>query len=115
MNQEERKVLAGGTGRKIRDVHTIGFPINGALVESHDVLSESSRFVREDVLDLSQLFIEGGGTGLCWRIIQRVIHFTVPVNVEAVAQAYNLYTGEKGREDDGQFIRLGNRIFYFQL
>lgn len=92
---DPRRVLAEGIGRKIRDVRTIGFPINGALVESHDVLSESSCFVRENVLDLSQLFIEGGGAGLGWRIIQRVIHFTVPVNVEAVAQAYNLHTGEK--------------------
>lgn len=91
--------------------HTIGFAVDGALIETHDVLSESSCFVWEDVLDLPQLFIECSGTGLSRCVLWWIIHFAVPVNVETVTQAYDLYTGETERESDGILISLRDTIF----
>lgn len=36
---------------------TVSFPIDGALVEGHDVLRQGARLVAEDVFDLAQLLI----------------------------------------------------------
>lgn len=36
---------------------TVSFPIDGALVEGHDVLRQGARLVTEDVFDLAQLLI----------------------------------------------------------
>lgn len=43
---------------------TINVSCDGALLELHDVLSQSPRFVWEDVLNLAQLLIQGGGSSL---------------------------------------------------
>ncbi len=66
-------------------VLTIRFPINGALVEGHDVLCERAGFVWEDVFDLTELFVERCGSSLSWRASSCVIHAPVPVDVVTVA------------------------------
>lgn len=50
------------------------------LVECHDVLRQCARLVREDVLDLTQLLIQGRrpGFGMCFRFV--VVHLLVPVD-----------------------------------
>lgn len=71
---------------------TISFPIDGTLVESHNILCESSCLVTKDVFNLTQLLVERGGPGLGRGVIFGIVHLPVPVDEEAVAQADNLYT-----------------------
>lgn len=68
--------------------------IDGALVEHHDVLGEGARLIREDVLHLAQLFVQGGGTGLCRCSFLHAEHLLVPVNEVAVAQTDDFHTAE---------------------
>lgn len=70
---------------------TIRFPIDGALVEGHDVLGESACLIREDVFDLAQLLVQSSGARLCRGVTAGVVHLTVPLNEEAVAQANDLH------------------------
>ena len=70
---------------------TVTLPIDGALVEGHDVLGERARLVREDVLDLAQLLVQRGGPGLRRGVILGVVHLPVPVDVEAVPQPNDLH------------------------
>lgn len=67
-------------------------PIDGALVEGHDVLRQGACLVTEDVLDLAQLLIERGGPRLGGSVVLRVIHLPVPVDEEAVPQSDDLHT-----------------------
>lgn len=71
--------------------------IDGALVEDHDVLSERACLVREDVLHLAQLLVQGGGTGLCGRPLLHAEHLLIPVDEVAVAQADDLHTAQGTR------------------
>ncbi len=71
---------------------TIAFPIDGALVESHDILRQGAGLVAEDVFDLAQLLIERGGPSLSRSVILGVIHLPVPVYEEAVPQTDDLHT-----------------------
>lgn len=48
---------------------TIRFAVDGTLVETHDVLGECPCFVTEDILDLSKLLIQRGGTSLSRGVI----------------------------------------------
>ena len=48
----------------MKQVSTVAASGDGALLERHDVLCESSRFVGEDVADLTQLLVQGGGSSL---------------------------------------------------
>lgn len=66
-------------------VLTIRFPVDGAFVEGHDVLGERAGFVREDVFDLAELFVECCGSSLSWRVSSSMIHVPVPVDVVTVA------------------------------
>lgn len=71
---------------------TVSFPIDGALVEGHDVLRQGARLVTEDVFDLAQLLIEHGGPRLGRSVILGVIHLPVPVDIEAAPQTDDLHT-----------------------
>lgn len=71
---------------------TVSFAADGTLVEGHDVLGERPCFVAEDVLDLAELLVQRGGTSLGGRVVSRVVHLPVPVNVEAVPQPNDLHT-----------------------
>lgn len=77
---------------------TIGLPVDGTLVEGHDVLCECSSLVREDVFDLAQLLVERGGPGLGRRVTLGIVHLPVPVYVETVPQANDLHTAPKTQE-----------------
>lgn len=48
----------------MKQLCTVGPSGDGALLELHDVLRQSSRLVREDVLDLTELLVQGGGSSL---------------------------------------------------
>lgn len=74
---------------------TIAFAINSALVEDHDILGECSSFVTEDVFDLAELFVQSGGTSLSRGVIAGIVHFPVPVDVEAVPQTNDLHTSSR--------------------
>ena len=71
---------------------TVSFPIDGALVESHDVLRQGAGLVTEDVFDLTQLLVERGGPRLCRSVTLGIIHLPVPVYEEAVAETDDLHT-----------------------
>lgn len=71
---------------------TVGLSIDGALVERHDVLGEGTGLVREDIFDLAQFLVEGGGACLCRCVTAGVVHLPVPVYVKAVTQADDLHT-----------------------
>lgn len=73
---------------------TVGFAIDGALVEGHDVLRQRPCLVTEDVFNLAQLLVQSSGTSFCWRVVAIVIHFSVPVDVKTVSQANNLHTAK---------------------
>lgn len=73
---------------------TVGFAIDGALVEGHDVLRQRPCLVTENVLNLAQLLVQSSGTSFCWRVVAIVIHFSVPVDVKTVSQANNLHTAK---------------------
>lgn len=73
---------------------TVWFAVDGALVEGHDVLGEGPRLVAEDVLDLAELLVQGGGSSLGGRVVVCVVHLLVPFNVEAVPQPDDLHTAE---------------------
>ena len=45
-------------------VLTVSLSTDVALLEGHDVLREGARLVREDVLYLAQLLVQGGGPSL---------------------------------------------------
>lgn len=45
-------------------MNTIAVSTNVALFELHDVLCQSSSLVRKDVLNLTELLIQGGGSSL---------------------------------------------------
>ena len=85
---------------------TVTLPVDGALVESHDVLGERAGLVREDVLDLAQLLVQRGGPGLGRGVAAGMVHLPVPVYVEAVAQADELHAG--GAMDDKTEVDPGS-------
>lgn len=78
---------------------TICVAIDGALVEGHDVLGEGSCLVTEDVLHLSQFFIQCGGPGLCCCVTMAAEHPPVPINEITVTQTNHLHT----RTDSGRW------------
>lgn len=82
---------------------TVGFAVDGALVEDHDVLGERSCLVTEDVLDLAELLVQRGGSSLRRRVAVGMIHLPVPVDVEAVPQTDNLHAAK--------IIQLMTRFF----
>lgn len=45
-------------------VSTVAAPCDAALLELHDVLRQSARLVGEDVLDLTQLLVQGRSPSL---------------------------------------------------
>lgn len=47
-----------------KQISTVAASSDGALLELHDVLCQSSRLVGEDVLDLTELLVQGGGSSL---------------------------------------------------
>lgn len=51
-------------GVQSQELFTVVASRYGALLELHDVLSQSSGLVGEDVLDLPELLVQGGGPGL---------------------------------------------------
>lgn len=65
---------------------TIDSPIDGTFFESHDVLSESSCFVGENIFNLAQFFIECGRPGFGRHGFGSVIHLPVPVYKITVSQ-----------------------------
>lgn len=77
---------------KQAEMLTVGFAIDGAPVESHDVLRQGAGLVAEDVFDLAQLLVECGGPRLGRGVVLGVIHLSVPVYEEAVAQTDDLHT-----------------------
>lgn len=103
---------------------TVSLAIYAAFFKCHDVLCESSCLVGEDIMDLPQLLIQSGGSGLCSRILLRVIHLQVPVYKITLAQtnhfdakwnkpevftaSCNLYSKQ------WHFIRSGGLWLYFQ-
>lgn len=77
-----------------RRSHTVAAAVDGALVEDHDVLGEGACLVREDVLHLAQLLVQGGGAGLRGRPLLHAEHLLVPVDEVAVAQADDLHAAQ---------------------
>lgn len=69
---------------------TVWLPVDGAPVEGHDVLGQGASLVWEDVFNLPQLLVQGGGSSLGWSVTLSVVHLSVPVNVVAVAQPEDL-------------------------
>jgi len=49
---------------EIKQIGTVAAAGDCALLELHDVLCESSRLVGEDVLNLTELLVQGGGSSL---------------------------------------------------
>lgn len=83
---------------------TISPATNGALLKGHDVLGESARLVWEDVLDLAQLLIEGGGARLGWGVLVLVVHLQVPVDKFTLAQTDDLHTAQPGNKPMSQLV-----------
>ncbi|GFU69894.1 DUF1758 domain-containing protein [Trichonephila clavipes] len=82
--------------------------VDGALVECHDVLCEGAGLVGEDVLDLTQLLVEGGRARFCRSIVGRVVHLLVPVDEQAVKESDYLHTEGKRKKvykNDIEFVR----------
>lgn len=52
------------TLRKIKHTSTIVASSDGTLLELHNILCQCTRLVRKDVLDLTKLLIQGGGSSL---------------------------------------------------
>lgn len=76
---------------------TVRFAVDGALVEDHDILGQSSSFVTKDVFNLAQLLVQRGGPSLGGRVAVSMVHLPVPVDVEAVPQANNLHADKSSR------------------
>lgn len=62
MPETEDQSSCGGSERQ--QLGTVDTPPNGAFLELHDVLGQSSCLVRKDVLDLTELFVQSGGSSL---------------------------------------------------
>lgn len=71
---------------------TISLAVYATFFKCHDVLCERSCLIREDVVDLPQLLIQRGGSGLRGRVLLRVIHLQVPVYKIALAQTNHFNT-----------------------
>ncbi len=74
--------------------------VDGALVEGHDVLGERARLVAEDVLDLAEFFVEGGGARLGGYVAGLVVHLDVPVDPQALDGADELDADVEGDGHD---------------
>jgi hypothetical protein len=66
----------------------VNFSINRAFVKRHYILRERASFVRENVLDLAELFVERGGARFGRQIFHIIIHFAVPIDPQALYGAY---------------------------
>lgn len=86
-----------GLARAFVDDVPVLLSVDGALVEVHDVLREGSGLVREDVLDLTQLLVEGRGSSLGRRVVVRVIHLLVPVDQQTVEEANHFHAVTRQR------------------
>ena len=60
-----------------------------------DYLSQCSRFIWKDVLNLPKLFIQGCGFCVCWCIRFLIIHFNIPVNHQALCKSDTFHTINK--------------------
>lgn len=60
----------------------VSSPSDATLVERHDVLRERSCLIGENILNLSQLLIEGGGSCLGERFGFLVEHLFIPVDLK---------------------------------
>ena len=50
-------------------------------------IAPTFNLVREDVLNLPQLFIEGGSASNCWHIIRFKVHLNIPANQQGQTQS----------------------------
>lgn len=66
---------------------------NATLVERHDVLCERSRFIGENVLDLTQLLVQRRRSGLRKSFRLLIKHFLVPIDLEWLSKADDLENG----------------------
>lgn len=85
---------------------TIDGPIDTAFLEAHHVLRQGASLVREDIFDLAKLIVEAGASGLCWNVLDSVIHFQIPVDETAVHQVDEF----KPRESRRRKLTLGKEI-----
>lgn len=86
---------------------TVSISIDGALVEGHDVLSEGSGLVAENIFHLTQLFIQRRTPSLCCCVTTTTEHPPVPVNKITVAQPNYFHTEQEGRKKGGKkFLTL---------
>lgn len=110
----------------VKDV-AIAIPSDGALVETHYVLSERARLVGEDVLDLAELFVERRGASLGGRLRLFVEHLLVPIDEEGLGKPDDLHAYVErdghhrvehdgiGEEDEqGNDSRAGGRLGWNQ-
>lgn len=72
---------------------TVAALVDGALAEDHDVLGEGASLVRENVLHLPELLVQGGGARLGRHAPFPAVHLLVPVDEIAVPQTDHLHTG----------------------
>ncbi len=70
--------------------------VDGALVEGHNVLGEGTGLVGEDVLDLTELLVQGGGACARRNVRLVVVHLDVPVDPEALHGADELDADVEG-------------------
>lgn len=65
---------------------TVSLAVYATFFERHDVLRKRSCLIGEDVVDLPQLLVQRGGSGLRCRVLLRIVHLQVPVYKIALAQ-----------------------------
>lgn len=75
---------------------TISISVDGALVEGHDVLSEGSSLVAENILHLTQLLIQRRTPSLSCCVTTTAEHPPVPVNEVTVTQPNHFNTDREG-------------------
>ena len=66
----------------------VDFSVNRAFVKRHYILRERAGLVRENVLNLAELFVECGGARFGRQIFHIIIHFAVPIDPQALYGAY---------------------------
>ena len=65
--------------------------VDGTSVERHHILCQSAGLVREDVLDLSEFFIQRRCPRLRRSVGRSVVHLVVPVDPPAVSESNHLH------------------------
>ena len=89
---------------------SVDFSLDGTFVKGHDILRQSPRFIRENVLDLAQLLIESRVTSFGGSVRFWVVHFDVPSDEKAQGQTNDFHAEIMELSELGKSVRDAHKM-----